>query len=429
MSHPDTEFTRIAQHLGHRRAEIIAAWRTANTRDPALVSGSALPAIQLIDHIPSILDAFEARLVQPSGAGNGADRMGEEAAAAHGLHRWQQGYDLSEVIRELGLLNEVMAGELDSYADLPGVSGSSLSQARHEWARAFTSHVEESSVRYFELQRLEAAGHVEDLEYALHELNDIDRERAERWREIAHDLRGNVQIVSTAAQGLRLGQQHAQRSERFLAMLEHNIGTLRHLLDDVTELTRLRAGHESRQLASLDASPLITGLCDGLRAYALARELYLRCGGPTTLRVTGDAAKVTRIAQNLILNALKYTEKGGVEVSWGMMTDESNRWFLAVTDTGPGFQAGPSAPITAALKEATEIAETVETSKPVLASQEAPSLHRRVSRPSRHQRAGEGIGLSIVKRLTELLDSTVEVESVYGAGTTFRILFPATYNE
>lgn len=106
MSHPDIESRRIAQYLADRRTEILSAWRNANARDPALVSGSALPTVQLIDHIPSILDAFEARLVQPPRAGTAADQMGEEAAAAHGLHRWQQGYNLSEVIRELGLLND-----------------------------------------------------------------------------------------------------------------------------------------------------------------------------------------------------------------------------------------------------------------------------------------------------------------------------------
>lgn len=430
MTESKNEFPDLADHLLAQRAGILDAWRQANIRDPALASGNALPAGQLIDHIPAILDAFEAQVRHLAVGDPECNTDGEEAAAAHGLHRWQQGYDLAEVIRELGLLNEVMVRELDPQVPLPCISGPTLARARRAWAEAFTGHVEESSARYFELQRLEAAGNVEDLEYALHELNDIDRQRADRWREIAHDLRGNVQIVSTVANGLRLGQHQAVRSERFLSMLEHNIRTLRDLLDDVTELTRLHAGQESRQIAPFNAGQLIGRLCEGLQAYAGSRNLYLRYNGPANLEVSGDAAKVTRIAQNLILNALKYTDEGGVDVSWNSLPGEGNRWVLAVHDTGPGFEAGPSAPITGALQQATEISDSVgtgEASGPE--GSESPPTRNLASRlrHSRHQRAGEGIGLSIVKRLAELLDATVEVTSRATHGTTFRILLPVFY--
>jgi signal transduction histidine kinase len=133
------------------------------------------------------------------------------------------------------------------------------------------------------------------------------------------------------------------------------------------------------------------------------------------------------IAQNLVLTALRYTDVGGVTVRWDALPDDPNRWNFSVRDTGPGFRAGPSAPITAALEEATELSESVDTAT---SQGDAPvsGVHGRTKKASfRHQRAGEGIGLSIVKRLAELLNATVEVESAASEGTTFRIIFPSAY--
>ena len=70
--------------------------------------------------------------------------------------------------------------------------------------------------------------------------------------------------------------------------------------------------------------------------------------------VEGDAVKIRRIAQNLLINALRYTRVGGVTVSWGdSKENDAERWMFSVQDTGPGFHAGPGAPLVSALKAAT----------------------------------------------------------------------------
>jgi signal transduction histidine kinase len=100
--------------------------------------------------------------------------------------------------------------------------------------------------------------------------------------------------------------------------------------------------------------------------------------------------------------------------------------MLCVEDTGPGFHAGPGAPIAGALEAATEESRQVESpsrDEPVPGTDAEPSPDYR---PAQQER-GEGIGLSIVKRLCELLDATIEMESNPGQGTTFRILFPREY--
>ncbi|VTU18159.1 Sensor protein EvgS precursor [Variovorax sp. SRS16] len=431
MADIQTELAGLARHLEWRRAAILQIWRNTIRRDRSLTAGDALPRAQLNDHIPEVLAAFERQLREPDAISKGArPSKGGDEAAAHGLHRWQQGYDLREVTRELGLLNEVMVAELDAYAQSKHASHDVMAAARRAWAATCTMDVEESTSQFFRLQRLEAAGHVQDLEQALRDIGELDQQRAELWRQIAHDLRGNVGVVASAAHGLTLKDAPAEYRERFLHMLERNIKSLRHLLDDVTSLTKLQAGGEKRQLAEMDAASLLSELCEGLQAFAHARNLYLRVEGPAPFWVEGDALKTRRLAQNLILNALKYTVTGGVTVTWSLGdTEDKKRWALTVRDTGPGFRADPGRPVAGALKEATELTHAADAGDSVHSSSDPQLSHlSKEDRPVR-QGPGEGIGLSIVKRLSDLLDASVEVESAGASGTTVRVLAPVRYSE
>jgi signal transduction histidine kinase len=436
MADMRTGFDELAAHLEQRREAILSAWRKAIKRDPALTGGNALPRAQLIDHIPAVLAAFEQQL-RDALPGQPARSAGQEdtSAAAHGLHRWQQGYDLREVIRELGLLNETMVAELDAFAaSSAGVSSDIMAGARRIWAVKCTVDIEESATQYFHLKRLEAAGHVKDLEAALQDLGDLERQRAELWMQVAHDLKGNVAVVVTATHGLGRKNAPEEMRDKLLVMLERNVKSLRHLLDDVTSLTKLQAGGELRQLASFDAASLMTELCEGLQALALQRNLYLHTQGPATLVVEGDALKIRRIAQNLILNAIKYTHRGGVTVAWSFAEGEQEkRWILSVSDTGPGFQAGPGAPLAGALKDATQLTHAVDaseaTGEPVTPVSATALARPATENPVVHQEPGEGIGLSIVKRLCEMLDASLEVESDAATGTRFRVLAPSAYTD
>jgi RsbT co-antagonist protein rsbRD N-terminal domain len=168
----------LADHLHARRDEILRAWRNALKKDPALTTSASLPRIDLYDHIPALLSTFEQQLrsVGPSAPHPDA---GHAPAAAHGLQRWQQGYDLREVTRELGKLNEIVVSELESFGySTPRMA----STARRLWASLCSSGIEESVGQYFELQQQEAAGHVKDLESALREVQMLEQQRADLWR-------------------------------------------------------------------------------------------------------------------------------------------------------------------------------------------------------------------------------------------------------
>jgi signal transduction histidine kinase len=200
------------------------------------------------------------------------------------------------------------------------------------------------------------------------------------------------------------------------------------MLDEVMDLARLQAGRELREVKPFDAAAALKELAETLQRIAAERGLYLKTEGPESLPVEGDAGKVRRIAQNLLLNALKYTQHGGVTLSWGdSRNNDPKRWMLCVTDTGPGIHAGPGAPLADALQEATADARHAE--KNGAAGSRAPDPAPIPSDPRPvHQERGEGIGLSIVKRLCELLDAAVELDSKPDVGTVFRIVLPRHYD-
>lgn len=431
-----TELAVLARHISQRRDAIVQSWYAAVLADPGLTKGASLPRVQLHDHIPALLEDYERRLLARDAEMRlGAEDSHEGDAAAHGLHRWQQGFDLSEVTRELGRFNECVVAELDRYAAaLATREDAAMAMARQIWAQQHSAAVSTSASQYFKLQQLEVSSHITDLELALETLRELEQQRAELWQQAAHDLRGNLGGVMSATACLTSTSSASELArDKFLNMLDRNVASLQHLLADVTSLARLQGGLEQRNVASMDAAQILRELCEGLQPQARLRQLFLRFDGPAALRVQGDAVKVRRIVQNLALNALKYTHQGGVVVSWGDSTDnDAGRWFAQVQDSGPGFSAGPGSPLVGALEVATEQADDVETDGHTgqvthVSADDDGLPEQGADRLGVHQQMGEGIGLSIVKRLCELLDATIELSSQPNEGTTFRILLPRLY--
>lgn len=398
--------------------------------DPEIGTADSLPRRQFVDHIPAVLDALEARLrALPRAETASARRTRKEDSAVHGLVRWQQGYDLREVTREWGHLGLALVDELEAFASAhPELEPPVMPLARRVLAETWGDGVSESTSQYFELRKVEAEGEVRDLEGLLAQAAESERERAELWRQAAHDLRGNVGVVATVSAGLALEGLPQPAYARFVDSLQRSVSALLAMLDEVTTLARLQAGQERRVEGAFDAAQLLRELCDAMQAAADRAGLYLEASGPSSLPVEGDSGKVRRIAQNLILNSLKYTQRGGVTVSWEQGRDgDAARWTLCIRDTGPGFHAGPGAPLAGALEEATEEARSLEA--PGAAPENpAPSPPPRPVDPRPvHQERGEGVGLLIVKRMCELLDATFAIKSEPGQGTTVSVYFPRRY--
>ena len=417
-----TALAALARHLAARRPIILRNWQRSVEADPELTTSSHLSRAQFNDHIPQLLAAFERRLEARHPVEKEVAFEDERSSAAeHGVHRWQQGYHQRETIREWGHLHYWVLDELEDYALAhPALQATVMPIARRALLRLCSEGVCESAGSYERLQRSEAASRVRELEWALLQLQRLERQRAESWREAAHDLRGTVGVVANASSTLLHRAADERQRASASRTLQRSVESLRTLLTDMMDLARLEAGQEQLRFARFDAAALLRGYCDTVRPLAEQRGLFLRAEGPESLPVEGDGAKVQRIAQNLVLNALNVTQHGGLCLQWAARAEH---WLLCVQDTGPGFQAAsPAAPLADAVLEATAESQQAESGAdpaPTLGSQSDPDAPR--------ESAGEGIGLSIVKRLCELLDASLEMETAPGSGTTFRVVFPRRY--
>jgi signal transduction histidine kinase len=425
------QFGLLCDYLAERREAILLAWRRTSCADPDQSTGRSLSVGQFLDHIPQMLDAFELKLRSQQGGIDARiaeiDKKLEEVK--HGLHRWQQGYRMKELINECGHLQLCLFDELDHIAaEHPELDRAVLASARRQILTLVNDTISESATQYHRMQKAEAAGHVGDLRTALATVQEIENRRTSLFHQAVHDLRNDVAGVHISAQLLdRPNMGDAERTE-FAGLLHRGVQGLSSMLGELMDLARLEAGQEERRIARFDAAALITERCEGNQTLARYNNLFLEVSGLPGLTVEGDADKVGRLLQNLLTNAIKYTGRGGVSVSWD--ADDANWWFI-VKDTGPGLLSAATAPLVTGLQEATasakesdeenagQIGETSQVLAPPLETGLVPVIA--VHQPS------EGIGLSIVKRLCELLDASLEIATSAESGTTFRVVFPLRY--
>ncbi|MFD2572095.1 CheR family methyltransferase [Spirosoma soli] len=240
---------------------------------------------------------------------------------------------------------------------------------------------------------------------SLQELRKQLRERGEFLRATTHDLRGNFGVIQGAATLLDMMDTDEDRAQ-MLMMLQRNLRQATDLLTQLLDYSRLEAGQERVELVSFDAANTLCELAESMRPLANERNLELFIDGPKELWVEGDAIKIKRIAQNLILNALKYTPSGKITVTWGLAEEQPDHWYFSVEDTGPGLSPGVIQSLTSDANDPTGEITNSDT-------QLGESTYRAIS--------GEGIGLVIVKNLCKLLRATIDIKSETNTGTLFQI--------
>ena len=424
------QLVALSGHLSSRRLQIMDAWSKASEEDPDQTTADSLTRAQFNDHMPQVLEALENKLaIPPDGR---LDAVAEEKQKLeemkHGQHRWQQGYRLREVTREWGHLHLFLCQELMVFAaSHPNIESETIAEAHYELIRFVNTAINESLSQYVRMEKESAADRARDLERALAELAEVERQRGTLIREAVHDLGGSMQTVTSAASILGFSHLPEERRAVVVETIERGVKTLRVMLGELMSLARLEAGQEKRHVAPFDVAELFKELAGVSQTRAVEKGLVLMAEGPESLVVEGDADKLHRIAQNLLINALKYTATGGVVLSWGR--EGAEHWWLMVKDTGPGLSDGPGSPMVGELKDATESARESDER-----TVQAGGRSSHVLPPTSGfagatviQQPGEGIGLAIVKRLCDLLNASIELTSSSEEGTTFRVLLPVRY--
>jgi signal transduction histidine kinase/FixJ family two-component response regulator/HPt (histidine-containing phosphotransfer) domain-containing protein len=195
----------------------------------------------------------------------------------------------------------------------------------------------------------------------------------------------------------RQGLDQAQL--RTVSTIRHSGESLLRIIDDLLDFSKIEAGRIELESTAFSLSSLIEGALDTFRPQAAAKGLALEAEIDTGSDdgLVGDPTRVRQILFNLLSNALKFTDRGGVKVRAGttLLSDRRTRLSLAVSDTGMGL--GPE--------------ECARLFKPFV--QADSSITRRFG--------GTGLGLSIVRRLAELMEGDVAVESTPGVGSTFTV--------
>lgn len=351
-------------------------------------------------------------------------------ARYHGAQRWQHGMTVEAVTTEWGLLHAVL---LDHIAAAPQkgieLDPSSLHAAYRMLGEQIHHAIGSSLTEFDKRQRVEAEARMRDLEAACAQHDEKDKLRGRNLHEASHDLRGSLQLVQMLCELLKTRSADPGIHD-IVVRLCGATGNVNQLVRDLLDLARLEAGREEFHLYAFDAATVLRELCDTMRPMAEAKGLKLEARGKSNLPVRGDALKIKRIAQNLVLNALKYTDAGYVEVGWQQAP--ADRWLFYVRDSGPGLLSSTAGKLAHSLENAAAPDDAEGGAAPHLQAlpplpiADGPGSQGESAAVERH---GEGIGLSIVRQLCELLDAVVEVESAPGRGTLFRILVPIDYSQ
>lgn len=361
-----------------------------------------------------LLTVFEKRLRQEVDG-----MLPHQIARDHGRHRWHKGYALHELLLELAHLYETLLGELRLFwGQYTETSIDVLLTAHRLIGTLIHEAIGGSIAQYDEFQKAEATERALNLQRALDDVNELVRQRGAMLRVASHDLRSSFCVIQGASSLLDMPDNTEQERMEMLQILNRNFPRLATMLTELMDLARLEAGHEHMQVKPFDAADLLRSLIDSAQPLAQERSIFLMGDGPAVLPVMGDAAKVFRIAQNLLTNALKNTVDGQVSVSWSR--ENQFRWILSIQDTGTGLSSSSANWLLEQLRPVAESAAVFDENLP-------PHPAVQISTDKTVQPEGEGIGLYIVKRLCELLNASLDAESHAGVGTLIRVRFPIQY--
>jgi signal transduction histidine kinase len=170
-------------------------------------------------------------------------------------------------------------------------------------------------------------------------------------------------------------------------------------ITSILELSRIEASRHELTLKVVEINPLVKECVEPLEQLALSKRLDFRFQpSPQDFKSLSDETILFQVINNVVGNAIKFTEKGGVVVTTELDTEKPTMMAITVKDTGVGISP--------------DFFNKIFT----------PFAQESTGRSRSHE--GTGLGLSISKRYIELLGGSIRVQSVKGSGSTFQIVLP-----
>jgi signal transduction histidine kinase len=366
----------MATALRARTGRVLRRWENAVKK--LLPHADALTLSQLRDHLPQILDQTVDAL-----AANHASPLNElvEMTRSHGSIRFHQQFNVQELIVEYRVLRRILVEEINR-----GLGGRikvgqvialnmGIDTALQHGVMAFINHQKE---------QLRAAGEVQSryLSY------------------LSHDLRNNLNGCTLMLEVLR---QRLEGVEGFgedvedIAAIQRSVTETIAGMDRILQAERLRREAIQPHVQHVDLYALVHDACRPAGRHAQRKGIHLRCDVPEGAAVNSDRELITLVIQNLLGNAVKYSERGTITVSARPREDPArDGWEIMVTDEGPG-----------------------------IAAHHRERLFQAFSRGETHGQPGVGLGLAIANQAARLLGGRLSFDSEVDKGSTFRFSLPA----
>lgn len=228
----------------------------------------------------------------------------------------------------------------------------------------------------------------------------IEGERTRLFAEISHELRTPLTAVQGFAEAVRDGMAEDKAlQDKYLDMICTQTHHITRLVDDILSLSRLESGDIAVEKLPLDLAALAQGVVMSMEGIAkINNSTILFAKKSDKSVVLGDVDRMEQIIRNLLKNAINATDNGNINVIIETYKDEVQ---LTIKDNGIG-----------------------------ISPDELPHIWDRFysvknQRNTDSEKKGTGLGLVIVKKLVQLQDGKIDVESQPGKGTEFCLSFPA----
>ena len=232
------------------------------------------------------------------------------------------------------------------------------------------------------------------------EARKANKSKSEFLSQMSHEIRTPINAIIGMNEMILRESEDEQISE-YALNASNSAQALLSIVNDILDISKIEAGKMELITEEYELTSLIVDCYNMIlsRAQDKGLRLVVRCDETLPTRLVGDMARVRQIMLNLLTNAVKYTDRGEVTLRLsGTRTAEGISLRLQVEDTGIGM--------------------TQEDMEHLFRKFERFNLARNRSVE------GTGLGLAITKKLVDMMQGTVEVQSSYGAGTVFTVEVP-----